>query len=173
MTYEHLVLKPSYIPFLGKSLKFFVLAVVILVARSMATLLPELVSLIVNVVIGVFTLLGMLALIIGTVQRNSYTYTLDGEGLTISRQLFGSYSRRTPYFAIADVQVSQSMLGRLGGFGDVVPITKSGFGLAAQERYKGEVYVTEMTDVPNPNDVAETIMDRAYAAEEASQTANQ
>jgi len=122
--------------------------------------------LIVKAAIGLFVLLGVLALIIGAVRRNSCTYTLDGEGVTISRQLFSSYSRRIPYPAISDVSVSQSAIGRLVGYGDVIPVTKSGFGLMKDERYSGEAYVTQMTDVPNPNNIAQAIMDRAYAAEE-------
>lgn len=161
---EPLVLKPIYVPFLAKSLNYFVLAVVILVARSIVPALPELVSLIVNVASGVFALLGLVALIIGTVRRNSYTYTLNSEGIVISRELFSRNMRRIPYAAISDIEVHQGIAGRIFNYGDIVPITKSGFGLATDERYSGETYVTELTNAPNPSEVARWISDRISPA---------
>jgi uncharacterized membrane protein YdbT with pleckstrin-like domain len=157
---QELVVKPSYVPFLGRGFKSFLLAVILLVAKSITSSLPGLVSLAVTVATVLFLLIGVVAFIIGAVRRNSYIYVLGDEGVPISRQLFSSYTRRIPYAAISDVQIFQSLVGRIFNYGDIVPITKSGFGLTAEERYAPEAYVTEMTDTPNPKEVADLISSR-------------
>ena len=48
-------------------------------------------------------------------------------------------------------------MGRLAGYGDVVPVTKSGYGLVRWTQ-AGENIVAEMRDVPKPDKVADLIM---------------
>jgi len=157
-----LVIRPSYVPFLGKGLRFFLLAAILYFAVAVVPPLPELVSLIVTAAIVIFIMVGILAFIIGAIKRNFYTYTLDEEGIIISREFLGRQIRRIPYSAISDVQVNQSAAGRICNYGDVIPVTKSGFGLTADERYAGEAYVTEMTDTPNPKEIAGLILRRVF-----------
>jgi hypothetical protein len=82
---QELVVKPSYVPFLGKGFKSFLLAAILLVAKSITRSLPGLVSLSVTAAAALFLLIGVVAFIIGAVRRNSYTSVLSDEGVTISR----------------------------------------------------------------------------------------
>lgn len=51
-------------------------------------------------------------------------------------------------------------MGRFMGYGDIVPVTKSGYGLVRDVEYQSESTVAEMTDVPDPDRVADLIMNR-------------
>ena len=65
-------------------------------------------------------------IVIGTVKRNMYAYQVTDSGIIIQKQLLRRSVRRIPFASLSDVEVSQSLVGRLAGFGNVVPISKSG-----------------------------------------------
>ena len=96
---------------------------------------------------------------IGIVRRNTFTYLITDSDVVVQKQLLRRSVRRIPFSSISDVQVSQSIVGRLVGYGDVVPVTKSGYGLVRGTQ-PGENIVAEMVDVPNPDKVADLIMSR-------------
>ena len=104
--------------------------------------------------------LGLLMVLIGAVRRNMYTYQFTQSDLIIQKQLFGRSVRRIPFASISDVEVSQSFVGRLARYGNIVPISKSGYGLV-RGMERTENVVAEMTNVPNPDKVANLIMSRA------------
>ena len=104
--------------------------------------------------------LGFLMIMIGTVRRNMYTYQVTDSGINIQKQLLRRSVRRIPFASLSDVEVSQSLVGRLAGFGNVVPISKSGYGLVHGVN-PTENFVAEMRNVPNPDKVASIIMSRA------------
>jgi uncharacterized membrane protein YdbT with pleckstrin-like domain len=99
-------------------------------------------------------------ILIGAVRRNMYTYQITDSDLIIQKQLLGRSLRRIPFISISDVEVSQSIAGRLARYGNIVPITKSGYGLV-RGMDKSENKVAEMTNVPNPDKVANLILSRA------------
>jgi len=103
--------------------------------------------------------LGVLIMLIGVVRRNAFTYLITDSDLVVQRQLLRRSVRRIPFSSISDVQVSQSIVGRLAKYGDIVPVTKSGYGLVRGTE-PGENIVAEMADVPNPDKVADLIMSR-------------
>jgi uncharacterized membrane protein YdbT with pleckstrin-like domain len=103
--------------------------------------------------------LGVLGVFIGVVRRNTFTYVISDSDVVVQKQLLRSNVRRIPFSSITDVQVSQSLVGRLAGYGNVVPVTKSGYGLVRGTQ-PGENIVAEMVDVPNPDKVADLIMSR-------------
>ena len=91
--------------------------------------------------------------------RNAFTYLITDSDVVAKRQLLRRSVRRIPFSSISDVQVSQSIVGRLAKYGDLVPVTKSGYGLVRGTE-PGENIVAEMTNVPNPDKVADLIMSK-------------
>ena len=73
--------------------------------------------------------IGLLSVLIGVVRRNAFTYLITDSDVVVKRQLLRRSVRRIPFSSISDVQVSQGIVGRLVRYGDVVPVTKSGYGL--------------------------------------------
>jgi uncharacterized membrane protein YdbT with pleckstrin-like domain len=163
-----IVIKPSYVPFVGVGLKFFFLVVPFLyLARWFLapSLPPELALLLtgLTLLMMVATFAGLVAVLVGIVRRNAFTYLITDGGIIITRQLVTRDSRQIPYDAISDVQVLQGFLGRLFNYGDVIPITRSGFGLMTDPRGRGVTSYTsvaEMTDTPNPFSLAHQIRER-------------
>ena len=107
--------------------------------------------------------IGLLGVLIGAVRRNAFTYLITDSDVVVKRQLLRRSVRRIPFSSISDVQVSRSIVGRLARYGDVVPVTKSGYGLVRGTE-PGENIVAEMVDVPNPDKVADLIMSRLHAS---------
>jgi uncharacterized membrane protein YdbT with pleckstrin-like domain len=107
--------------------------------------------------------IGLLGVLIGVVRRNAFTYLITDSDVVVKKQLLRRSVRRIPFSSISDVQVSQSLVGRLARYGDIVPVTKSGYGLVRGTE-PGENIVAEMTDVPNPDKVADLIMSRLHAS---------
>ena len=107
--------------------------------------------------------LGILGMLVGAVRRNAFTYLITDSDVVVQRQLLGRSVRRIPFSSISDVQVSQSLVGRLARYGNVAPVTKSGYGLVRGTQ-PGENLNAEMVDVPNPDKVADLIMSRLRAS---------
>jgi len=96
----------------------------------------------------------------GVVRRNMYTYDITDSCIAVQKQFLRRSVRRIPFASLSDVEVSQSLIGRLAGFGNIIPITKSGFGLV-HGADPTEKFVAEMKNVPHPDEVANLIMSRA------------
>jgi membrane protein YdbS with pleckstrin-like domain len=156
------VIKPSLIPFTWKGLALIALAFVLLastfVLQAFLHFFPTIGPLLILGSLGLSGL-GFLMTLIGAVRRNMHTYELTDSHILIKKQFLGRSIRSIPFASVSDVQVSQSLGGRLARYGDLVPITKSGYGLVrGTERM--ENIVAEMTNVPNPDRVAAMIMAR-------------
>ena len=170
---EFTKIKPSLIPFTWKGILVLLLGLVLYVGTILfQSLLPLPLfgfgSLLGLVFLGLAGL-GPLMTLIGAVHRNMYTYQLTQSDLVIQKQFLGRSFRRIPFASISDVQVSQSFVGRLVGYGDIIPISKSGYGLV-RGMEKTENIVAEMTNVPNPGKVANLIMSRASLSAHDSNT---
>jgi uncharacterized membrane protein YdbT with pleckstrin-like domain len=157
-----LLIKPSYVPFVGRwitaiLLIFFAFAAVhtegLLPIPSGAMYLIDYALLIV----GIISLLGTL---LGVARRNAYSYTITNTGIIVKKQLFRRSVRQIPFTSISDVYVNQTIIGRLANYGNVVPVTKSGYGIVPEMEYSSEATTSEMTDVSRPDEVAEIIMQR-------------
>lgn len=107
--------------------------------------------------------IGLLGVLIGAVRRNAFTYLITDSDVVVKKQLLRRSIRRIPFSSISDVQVSQSIVGRLARYGDIVPVTKSGYGLVRGTE-PGENIVAEMANVPNPDKVADLIMSKLRAS---------
>ena len=107
--------------------------------------------------------LGVLGMLIGAVRRNAFTYLITDSDVVVQRQLLGRSVRRIPFSSISDVQVSQSLVGRLARYGNVAPVTKSGYGLVRGTQ-PGENLNAEMVNIPNPDKLADLIMSRLRAS---------
>jgi uncharacterized membrane protein YdbT with pleckstrin-like domain len=101
-----------------------------------------------------------LAILIGVVRRNMYTYILTDSEMVVQKQLLSRSVRRIPYASLTDVEVSQTIIGRMAGYGNIAPVTKSGYGLVRGVN-RAENLVSEMANVPNPDKVADIILTRA------------
>ena len=158
-------IKPSLVPFAWKGILLILLGLVLSVGLfAFQSLLPFLFGfgyLLTFAGLGLIGL-GFLMVLIGLVRRNMYTYQLTDSDVIIQKQFLGRSVRRIPLASISDVEVSQTFVGRLAGYGNIVPITKSGYGLV-RGMERTENIVAEMTNVPNPDKVANLIMSKVSA----------
>ncbi len=156
-------IKPSLVPFTWKGLLVVLLGLILYVGTSLFHSLLSVAYLSFEYLLNLAFLglvgLGFLMILIGVIRRNMYTYQLTDSDLIIQKQLLGRSLRRIPFASISDVEVSQSIAGRLARYGNIVPITKSGYGLV-RGMDKSENRVAEMTNVPNPDKVANLILSR-------------
>jgi len=160
---QDIKIKPSLVPFVWKGFLVVLLGLVVLgVSFLFKSSLSSAGSLLGYVALGLIGL-GVLGMLIGLVLRNAFTYLITDSDVVVKRQLLRRSVRRIPFASISDVQVSQSIVGRLAKYGDVVPVTKSGYGLVRGTE-PGEKIVAEMTGVPNPDKVADLIMSRLHAS---------
>lgn len=159
-------IKPSLIPFTWKGLLLLLLGLAVYVGES--TFQPQIqsvspvyipTSVVNDVVLGLIGL-GFLAIVVGVARRNMYTYLLTDSEMIVQKQLLSRSVRRIPFASLTDIEVSQTLIGRLAGYGDIAPVTKSGYGLVRGMDRK-ENAVAEMTNVPNPNKVADLIIARS------------
>jgi len=155
---QDIKIKPSFVPFAWKG---FVVVLLGIVVYGVSFLFKSL-FLLGYAALGLVGL-GVLGMLIGVVRRNAFTYLITDSDVVVKRQLLRRSVRRIPFSSISDVQVSQSIVGRLAKYGDVVPVTKSGYGLVRGTE-PGENIVAEMSDVPNPDRVADLIMSRLRAS---------
>jgi uncharacterized membrane protein YdbT with pleckstrin-like domain len=156
---QDIKIKPSFVPFAWKG---FVVVLLGLVVFGVSFLFSSAGFLLRYVALGLVGL-GVLGMLIGVVRRNAFTYLITDSDVVVQRQLLRRSVRRIPFSSISDVQVSQSIVGRLARYGDVVPVTKSGYGLVRGTE-PGENIVAEMVDVPSPDEVADLIMSRLRAS---------
>ena len=159
---EDIRIKPSLVPFAWKGFVVILLGVLVYGASFVFQLpLPYADSLLRYAALGLICI-GLLGVLIGVVRRNAFTYLITDSDVVVKKQLLRRSVRRIPFSSISDVQVSQTIVGRLAGYGDVVPVTKSGYGLVRGTE-PGENIVAEMANVPNPDNVADLIMSRLRA----------
>jgi len=156
---EDIEIKPSFVPFAWKG---FLVVLLGLVVFGVSFLFSSAGFLLMYVALGLVGL-GVLGMLIGVVRRNAFTYLITDSDVVVQRQLLGRSVRRIPFSSISDVQVSQSLVGRLARYGNVAPVTKSGYGLVRGTQ-PGENLNAEMVDVPNPDKVADLIMSRLRAS---------
>jgi uncharacterized membrane protein YdbT with pleckstrin-like domain len=156
---EDIKIKPSFVPFAWKGFVVVLLGLVVFgVSFLFESPLSSAGSLLRYAALGLVGL-GVLGMLIGVVRRNAFTYSITDSDVVVQRQLLRRSVRRIPFSSISDVQVSQSIVGRLANYGDLVPVTKSGYGLVRGTE-PGENIVAEMADVPSPDKVADLIMSR-------------
>jgi uncharacterized membrane protein YdbT with pleckstrin-like domain len=156
-------IKPSLVPFAWKGFVIVFLGIVVYgVSFLFRFPLPSADSLLHYAALALIGI-GFLGVLIGAVRRNAFTYLITDSDVVVKKQLLRRSVRRIPFSSISDVQVSQSIVGRLARYGNVVPVTKSGFGLVRGTE-SGENIVAEMAYVPNPDKVADLVMSRLRAS---------
>jgi len=163
-TKQEIRIKPSLVPFAWKGFLVVLLGIVVYAVSFVFRFpLPSADSLLRYAALGLIGI-GLLGVLVGSVRRNAFTYLITDSDVVVKKQLLRRSVRRIPFSSISDVQVSQSIVGRLAGYGDIVPVTKSGYGLVRGTE-QGENIVAAMTDVPNPDKVADLIMSRLRASQ--------
>jgi len=71
------------------------------------------------------------------IYRHSHTYVLTDLRIVLQGGILRSRQRSIRYEKISDVDSSQGVLGRLFGFGTIIPITASGFGMGDDASFAG------------------------------------
>jgi uncharacterized membrane protein YdbT with pleckstrin-like domain len=99
-----------------------------------------------------------ISFIIAQIYRNANTYLLTHDRIIIRRSLLSSIRREIPYSKISDVTIEQTLLGRIFGYGDVIPISISGFGITGQERYPSEKRLDQLDSVAKPREISQRIL---------------
>ena len=160
---QEIRIKPSLVPFAWKGFLVVLLGVAVFVVSFVFQFPSSSAASLLRIAALALIGIGLLWVLIGVVRRNAFTYLITDSDLVVKRQLLRRSVRRIPFFSISDVQVSQSIIGRLVGYGDIVPVTKSGYGLVRGTEH-GENIVAEMADVPNPDKVADLIMSKLRAS---------
>jgi len=159
---ETIKIKPSMVPFVWKGAVVILFGVAIYFVSSVITFPSSLPALFTQYLVLGLMALGFLGVLIGAVRRNTFTYLVTDQAVIVQRQLLSRNVRRIPFGSISDMQVSQSLVGRIAGYGNIAPVTKSGYGLV-RGMDRAENMVAEMTNVPKPDKVAELILSRASA----------
>jgi uncharacterized membrane protein YdbT with pleckstrin-like domain len=156
-------IKPSLVPFTWKGGLLVLLGLLLYGVLTFQRRLPfpaYLPPLILGYAVLGLVGLGLLGILGGVVRRNMFTYLITESDLIVQKQFFSRSVRRIPFASISDVQVSQTFIGRLAGYGNIAPVTKSGYGLV-RGKDRSENIVAEMTNVPKPDKVADLIITRA------------
>ncbi|HUK51534.1 MAG TPA: PH domain-containing protein [Terriglobales bacterium] len=156
-------IKPSIVPFVWKGVLLILLGLVMYVGALVISLPFSLPMLSVQVGALVLAVVGILAALVGLVKRNTFTYMITDQAVIVQRQLLRRSVRRIPFASISDMEVAQSFVGRILGYGNIAPVTKSGYGLV-RGMDRSENMVAEMTNVPRPDRVADLILSRVSAA---------
>ena len=79
-----------------------------------------------------FILLGGIIFVATIFYSRAFTYFLTNKRIVIYKKFITISTRQIQYDDISDVVVDQGIFGRIFGFGNVIPITKSGLGLGMQ-----------------------------------------
>jgi len=82
-------------------------------------------------------LLGLLFLIATYFYSGAFTYYLTNKRIVIYRKFITISTRQIQYDDISDVVVDVGIIGRIVGFGNVIPVTKSGLGLGSTGGFFG------------------------------------
>jgi uncharacterized membrane protein YdbT with pleckstrin-like domain len=163
-----IIIKPSFIPYVWKGLALIVLGVIVYALGFMMPLpfsfpslsLPSLtLRALVRYAALALIVLGLLGVLVGAVRRNMFTYIISDRDVVVQKQLLQRSVRRIPFTSISDIQVSQTLMGRLARYGNIAPVTKSGYGLV-HGMDRAENVVQEMINVPKPDKVADLIMSK-------------
>jgi uncharacterized membrane protein YdbT with pleckstrin-like domain len=159
-------IKPSLVPFTWEGVVLILLGLAMFVASlafkaELASLYQiYLPSSTLDYAVLALVGLGFLVVLVGVARRNMFTYLITDVDLIVQKQLLSRSIRRIPFSSLSDVEVSQTFIGRLVGYGNIAPVTKSGYGLV-RGMDRMENVVAEMTNVPNPDKVADLIIARA------------
>lgn len=69
--------------------------------------------------------------------RRSHKYILSNKRLKFKGGIFTKEERTIRYDKISDINAKQGILGQIFGFGTIIPITQSGFGLGSDKSMAG------------------------------------
>lgn len=69
--------------------------------------------------------------------RRSHKYIISNQRLTFKGGIFTKEERTLRYDKITDINAKQGIIGQIFGFGTIIPISQSGFGLGSDEAFAG------------------------------------
>jgi len=128
--------------------------------------------------------IGSILLLLGIdIYRRSHVYTVTNLRMILRKGLFTFDERRVMFKNITDLDVHISILGRIFNYGDIIPVTASGFGLGSNRvafsfeagrmvRFGGEASAETQTGraqtfdmlhgIPNPHTVSHVLSKLVY-----------
>jgi len=69
--------------------------------------------------------------------RRSHKYIISNQRITFKGGILTKEERTLRYDKITDISAKQGIVGQIFGFGTIIPISQSGFGLGADESFAG------------------------------------
>jgi len=99
--------------------------------------------------VGIFipaytVLISILGFLIVELYRRSHKYIISNQRLVFKGGIITKQERTLRYDKISDISAKQGVLGQIFGFGTIIPISQSGFGLGADKSFAaGGVQVGE------------------------------
>jgi len=69
--------------------------------------------------------------------RRSHKYIISNQRITFKGGIFTKEERTLRYDKITDINAKQGVVGQIFGFGTIIPISQSGFGLGSDEAFAG------------------------------------
>jgi len=88
----------------------------------------------------IFIIIGVIGIIVTFFYLNAFTYHITNKRIIVYKKFITISSRQVQYDDLSDVVVDQGIFGRIFGFGNVIPVTKSGFGLGYRGTQMGIGY---------------------------------
>ncbi len=82
-------------------------------------------------------LMGGVGILLVELHRQTHRYYITNYRLIFQGGLLGSHERSLRYSKITDVDGSRSLVGRILGYGTIIPVTASGFGLGSDQSFAG------------------------------------
>jgi len=82
----------------------------------------------------VFSIIGFLVV---EWYRRSHKYIISNQRITFKGGIFTKEERTLRYDKITDISAKQGIVGQIFGFGTIIPISQSGFGLGSDEAFAG------------------------------------
>lgn len=78
-----------------------------------------------------------ISFLIVTLYAGSHTFYITNERIILKKRFIQRDSREIFYEKISDVSLHQGIFGRIFNFGNVVPVTQSGFGMGSSTSFAG------------------------------------
>ncbi|KYK29774.1 hypothetical protein AYK20_00125 [Thermoplasmatales archaeon SG8-52-1] len=69
--------------------------------------------------------------------RQSHKYYISNQRITFKGGIFTKQERTLRYDKITDINAKQGIIGQIFGFGTIIPISQSGFGLGSDKSFAG------------------------------------
>ena len=93
---------------------------------------------VIGVFVPVYTIfISILGFIFVEFYRRSHKYYISNQRITFKGGIFTKQERTLRYDKVTDINAKQGIIGQIFGFGTIIPISQSGFGLGSDKSFAG------------------------------------